>query len=107
MLIKPSPELINNSYVKDYERLYKESIENPDAFWGNIAKELSWFKPWNKVLDWKYPYARWFVGGQTNIVYNALDRWMNTDVAEKTALIWIAQDGTEKKYTYKQHQPQD
>ncbi len=102
MLIKPSPELINNSYVKDYERLYKESIENPDAFWGNIAKELSWFKPWNKVLDWKYPYARWFVGGQTNIVYNALDRWMNTDVAEKTALIWIAQDGTEKKYTYKQ-----
>ena len=102
MLIKPSPELINNSYVKDYEKLYKESIENPDAFWGNIAKELSWFKPWNKVLDWKYPYARWFVGGQTNIVYNALDRWMNTDVAEKTALIWIAQDGTEKKYTYKQ-----
>ncbi|KKP65735.1 MAG: Acyl-coenzyme A synthetase [Candidatus Roizmanbacteria bacterium GW2011_GWC2_35_12] len=102
MLINPKPETLENSYTKDYEKLYRESIEHPEAYWENIARELSWFKPWNKVLDWKYPYARWFVGGETNIVYNALDRWQKTDVAEKLALIWVAQDGTDRKYTYKQ-----
>jgi len=102
MLINPKPETVENSFIKDYEKLYKESIEHPEAFWENIAKELSWFKPWNKVLEWNYPYARWFVGGQTNIVNNALDRWLKTDIADKTALIWVSQDGTDKKYTYKQ-----
>ncbi len=72
------------------------------VFWGKIAKELFWFKPWNKVLDWKFPYARWFVGGQTNIVYNCLDRWLNTATADKTALIWVGQDMNERKFTYKQ-----
>lgn len=102
MLINPSPQTVENSYIKDYEKLYAESIKNPEAYWENIAKELSWYKPWNKVLDWKYPYARWFVGGQTNIVYNALDRWMNTDVKNKTALIWVAQDQSERNFTYGQ-----
>ena len=102
MLINPKPQIIKNSHVKDYEKLYSESIKNSDFFWENIAKELSWYKPWNKVLDWKYPYARWFVGGQTNIVYNALDRWQTTDVRDKTALIWVAQDQTEKHFTYGQ-----
>ncbi|KKQ24122.1 MAG: Acetate/CoA ligase [Candidatus Roizmanbacteria bacterium GW2011_GWC2_37_13] len=102
MLINPKSVILENSYTKDYEKLYKDSIENPETFWGNIARELLWFKPWNKVLDWQYPYARWFVGGQTNIVYNALDRWLKTDVADKTALIWVSQDGTDEKYTYKQ-----
>ena len=77
----------------DYESTYAESIKNPELFWGNIAKELTWYKPWSKVLEWNYPYARWFIGGQTNIVANALDRWMNTDVKNKTALIWISQIG--------------
>jgi len=102
MLINPTPETVENAYVKDYEKLYKESIANPEAFWENIAKELSWFKPWNKALDWNFPYARWFVGGQTNIVYNALDRWQKTDVSQKKALIWVAQDQTERVFTYKE-----
>jgi len=102
MLINPKPEIVENFHIKDYEILYSESIKNPQVFWENIAKELSWHKPWNKVLDWKYPYARWFVGGQTNIVYNALDRWMNTDTKNKIALIWIAQDQSERRFTYGQ-----
>ena len=105
MLINPKPETVEGSHVKDYEELYSESIKNPEVFWENIAKELSWYKPWDKVLDWKFPYARWFVGGQTNIVYNALDRWQKTDVRDKTALIWIAQpfdsaQGEERRFTY-------
>jgi len=102
MLINPKPEIVENSHVKDYEKLYKESIANPELFWENIAKELSWYKTWEKVLDWKFPYARWFVGGQTNIVFNALDRWQNTDVKNKTALIWVAQDQSERRFTYGQ-----
>jgi len=102
MLINPSPETVKDSHIKDYAKMYSESMKNPEIFWESIAKELSWFKPWNKILDWKFPYARWFVGGQTNIVYNALDRWMNTDTKNKTALLWVAQDQTEQKFTYGQ-----
>ncbi len=102
MLISPKPETVEASYIRDYEKTYQESIKNPEAFWEKIAKELSWLKPWDKVLDWQYPYAKWFVGGQTNIVYNALDRFMNTDVKNKTALIWVAQTGEERKFTYEQ-----
>lgn len=102
MLINPKQETVDKSFVKDYEKLYSESIKNPEVFWENIAKELSWYKSWDKVLDWKYPYARWFVGGQTNIVQNALDRWMNTDVKNKLALIWVAQDMSERRFTYGQ-----
>ncbi|MFA6390925.1 MAG: acetate--CoA ligase [Patescibacteria group bacterium] len=102
MLINPKPEVVKSSHIKDYEKLYKESIADPELFWENIAKELSWYKPWEKVLDWKFPYARWFVGGQTNIVYNALDRWQNTDVKNNTALIWVAQDQSERRFTYGQ-----
>jgi len=102
MLINPSPETIKDSHIKDYEKIYSESMKDPEIFWENIAKELSWFKPWNKILDWKFPYARWFVGGQTNIVYNALDRWINTDIKNKIALLWVAQDQTEQRFTYGQ-----
>src|SRR3989338_10657507 len=101
-MILPSKEITAQSYVRDYEGLQKEVEIDIEAFWNNIASELSWFKPWNKVLDWKFPYARWFVGGQCNIVYNALDRWQTTDVRDKTALIWVAQDQTEKHFTYGQ-----
>ncbi len=101
----------------DYEKLYKQSISNIEAFWENIAHELRWFKPWKKVLDWKYPYARWFVDGETNIVHNALDRHLKTSVnmstfvrpsksgigkKDKLALIWVGQDLTEKTFTYQQ-----
>jgi acetyl-CoA synthetase len=102
MLINPTPKTIKDSHVKDYEKLYKESIANPELFWGNIAKELSWYKTWDKVLDWKFPYARWFTGGQTNIVYNALDRYSKTEVADKTAIIWVGQDMSERRFTYRQ-----
>jgi len=101
-MILPKKEVTDQAYVKDYEVLYKESITNPEAFWEKIAKELFWFKPWNKVLEWNYPYARWFVGGQTNIVYNALDRHLTTPVKDKLALIWEGQDGTVRKFTYSQ-----
>jgi acetyl-CoA synthetase len=108
-MIFPKKEIIEKAHIKDYEELYQKSIEHPEAFWENIAKELLWFKPWNKVLQWQYPYARWFIGAQTNIVYNALDRWQKNPIAEKLALIWVGQPEKQtpdnfpvRTFTYKQ-----
>ncbi|MBW7960174.1 acetate--CoA ligase [Patescibacteria group bacterium] len=88
--------------MPDYDSLHKQSIDYLESFWGNVAEELLWFRPWDRVLEWKYPYARWFIGGQTNIVYNALDRHLKNNNADKLALIWVSQDNQEKKYTYRQ-----
>jgi acetyl-CoA synthetase len=108
-MIFPKDEIIEKAHIKDYEELYQKSIEHPEAFWENIARDLLWFKPWNKVLEWQYPYARWFLGGQTNLVYNALDRWQKTPRAEKLALIWVSQPDKQtpdnfpvRTFTYKQ-----
>src|SRR3954471_1830150 len=72
----------------EYDRLYRESIDQPEQFWGRAAEELHWFKKWDKVLDWQPPYAKWFVGGQTNIAYNCLDRQIDCGKGDKTAIIW-------------------
>jgi Acyl-coenzyme A synthetases/AMP-(fatty) acid ligases len=108
-MIFPKDKIIEKAHIKDYEELYQKSIEHPEAFWENIARQLLWFKPWNKVLQWQYPYARWFIEAQTNIVYNALDRWQKTPIAEKLALIWVGQPEKEtpdnfpvRTFTYKQ-----
>src|SRR3954453_3013981 len=73
----PPAEFAATAHVKSlegYEHLYRESTEKPDAFWGRIAGEVHWFKRWDQVLQWKPPHAKWFVGGQTNMAYNCLDR---------------------------------
>jgi acetyl-CoA synthetase len=106
----PSRELVENSNVKRW--MDKHGIKNYDElleraqdlewFWGDAAKEIEWFKPWEKVLEWKPPYAKWFVGGKINIAHNALDRYMNTPVKDKLAYIWEGEAGCKRKLTYKQ-----
>jgi Acetyl-coenzyme A synthetase N-terminus len=56
--------------LQDYEALYQQALDDPEEFWAGMAKELDWFKPWEKVLEWNPPYAKWFVGGRTNIAHN-------------------------------------
>ena len=101
-MINPTLEIINGSYVKDYEALAREVAQNPEEFWGKTAQELGWYKTWDKVLDWQYPYAHWFTGGQCNIVHNALDRHLVTPIKDKVALIWEGQNGLVRTYTYSQ-----
>ena len=55
---------------EDYDRLYRLSLNKPEEFWGSIAKELHWFEAWHHVAEWKEPFAKWFVGGKTNLSYN-------------------------------------
>src|SRR3989442_14164598 len=91
-VFKPSKEFSKQAHIKSlaqYQKLYRESIRSPEKFWARQAKnELAWFKPWKKVLQWKEPFAKWFVGGQLNVSYNCLDRHLGTPRANKAALIW-------------------
>ena len=88
--------------VDEYERLYREAINNPAKFWGGIASELHWFKPWDKVLEWDCPWAKWFSGGQINLSYNCLDRHVATARRNKAALIWEGEPGEVETLTYQQ-----
>jgi len=80
--------------------VYTEAAKNPTKFWERFARELDWFKPWRKVLEWKAPYAKWFVGGKLNVSYNCLDRHINTARRSKAALIWEGEPGETRTLTY-------
>ncbi len=97
----PSPSHVSDqAALQDYDGVYARSIAAPEEFWAEAAEELHWFRRWDQVFQWEYPNFRWFVGGQTNIAYNALDRHLNTERRNKAALIWLGEDGTERVYTY-------
>ena len=71
-----------------------------DGFWGKMAHELHWFKPYSKVLEWNEPFAKWFVGGQTNVSYNCLDAHLSTPRRNKAAIILEGEPGDVRVYTY-------
>ena len=99
----PPAEFSAKAYIKsleEYETLYKQSIEDPEKFWAGVAGELHWFKPWDKVLDWNLPSAKWFVGGKMNLCYNCVDRHALGSRAQKTALIWEGEPGEIRRITY-------
>jgi acetyl-CoA synthetase len=102
---EPPAEFSQHSHIKsleEYERIYKESIDDPDTFWSRIASELHWFKKWDKVLEWNCPWAKWFVGGQINLSYNCLDRHVETWRKNKAAIIWESEPGEVRILTYQQ-----
>ncbi len=97
----PSKEVVENATIKDYDSLYKESIENREAFWAREAENLEWFKKWDQVLDDSHkPFYQWFVGGKINIVHNAIDRHIKTWRRNKLALIWEGEPGDFRTFSY-------
>jgi acetyl-CoA synthetase len=101
----PPKEFSEHAYVKsmaEYEALYREADEDTEGFWGRIAAELHWFKPWEKVLEWNAPWAKWFAGGQINLSYNCLDRHLATWRRNKAAIIWEGEPGEVRTLTYQQ-----
>ena len=96
----PSPEVLANANVKDYQALYDEADRDLSAFWDKIAREFTWDRPWEQVLEGQAPDAKWFVGGQLNITTNCLDRHANGSRANKKALIWAGEDGKERIFTF-------
>jgi len=83
-----------------YRRLWSEAWSDPEEFWGKLADQLHWFRPYQKVLQWDEPLAQWFVGGQTNVCYNCLDAHLDTPRQNKAALIWEGEPGETRVLTY-------
>jgi acetyl-CoA synthetase len=97
----PSEEIVKNAYIPDYDAVYKKAQQDPEAFWAEQAEKLHWFRKWDKVLDSSgAPFFKWFVGGKTNIAYNALDRHITTARKNKLALIWEGENGDQHTYSY-------
>jgi acetyl-CoA synthetase len=104
-VFKPSKEFSKKARIgsmAEYKRLYEESIQRPDRFWAREASELSWQAKWKKVLDWKAPFAKWFVGGKINVAENCVDRHLLTDRKNKAAIIWEGEPGEVRTLTYQQ-----
>jgi acetyl-CoA synthetase len=97
--------MIDINSLQEYHNTYKKSIEKPEEFWGDIAKDFKWHKPWDKVLDWDFgvPSVKWFEGGQLNITENCIDRHL-PERADQTAIIWEANDPNDahEDITYQQ-----
>ncbi len=101
-MIHPTAETKAGAHIQDYETEYRQSIQDPEAFWSRVAKELDWFTPWKQVLEWNYPWAKWFVGATCNISYNCLDRHVASWRRNKVAVIWVGEEGQERIYTYRE-----
>jgi len=96
----PDPSYRKNAWMPDYQKAYAEFLKNPEKFWEAQAKELDWIKPWDTVLEWNYPYAKWFTGARLNITLNCLDRHVHNGRCNKVALIWRGEEGRERIFTY-------
>ncbi len=106
--VHPVPESFAASAHVDkarYEAMYRQSVEDPAGFWAEQADEfISWYKPWDKVLDWDFPSGkiRWFEGAELNVSYNCIDRHLETR-ADQVAIIWEGDDpGKDRKITYRE-----
>ncbi len=95
----PSKEFREKAHVND-DAIYRKAKRNREKFWEGFAKELEWFKKWRKVLTWKAPYAKWFIGGKLNVSYNCLDRHIITARKNKAAIIWESESGETITLTY-------
>ena len=99
----PNAEFAAKAHVKseaEYEAMYRKSVEEPEAFWGEAAGELEWFKPWEAVLEGTFPEPKWFVGGKLNLSHNCVDRHALGALRDKVALLWEGEPGEIRKITY-------
>ncbi|HLG75859.1 MAG TPA: acetate--CoA ligase [Ktedonobacteraceae bacterium] len=111
-IFSPTSEMVANAnitaYMKtrgfeDYASFYQWSLEHRFEFWDDMAKELHWFSPWQNTFEWtQEPFFKWFVGGTFNIVYNCLDRHMETPTRSKVAFHWEGDAGETRSITYEQ-----
>jgi acetyl-CoA synthetase len=96
----PSKSFVTQAQVKSASA-YKEAARDPVKFWEKQAKQLRWMKPWKKALEWKLPYAKWFVGGKLNLSDNCLDRHVEGPRKNKAAIIWEGEPGDSRVLTYR------
>ncbi|NQY20435.1 MAG: acetate--CoA ligase [Campylobacteraceae bacterium] len=108
MTFKASKDFIAKSYIKkdDYDTLYKESINDPEKFWGEMAKKISWIKPYSKVKDVSFQkndlHISWFKNGILNVSYNCIDKHLKTKANDIALICEADEPGNSKKITYQQ-----
>ena len=95
----PSAEWRERARAND-PGVYARAAADPEAFWAGFASELEWMRPWDRVLEWQPPHAKWFVGGQLNVSANCLDRHVRTATRNKAAFIWEGEPGDRRTLTY-------
>ncbi len=111
----PPKNLSQSAYVKsmeEYETLYRESIRDPEGFWGRMAEEnIEWFRKWDRVLEYDFanigevegPFVQYYLGGKLNAAYNCLDRHVKTATRDKVAILWQGErDEDRRTFTYQQ-----
>jgi len=99
----PDPEFSKHAHIHGldvYDSISRRAAEDPEGFWTEIAAQLHWFEPWTHVLEWKAPFAKWFVGGKTNVSYNCLDRHLTTTRKNKVAILWEGEPGEIRALSY-------
>lgn len=92
----PPPEFAAKAHIKslaEYEKLWQYAKDQPEQFWAEQAESLHWFKKWDRVLEWKEPFAKWFVGGKLNASYNCIDRHLDGPRKNKAAIVWEGEPG--------------
>lgn len=100
-MVYPGAQVIEQANVKEYDTLYKYSVENREAFWAEQADNLEWYEKWDTVLDDRdAPFYKWFVGGKTNIIHNVIDRHLKTWRRNKLAIIWEGEPGDLRTFSY-------
>jgi len=82
------------------EKWVNDAKVDPEGFWGRAAEQLPWFRKWDRVLDWQRPTFQWFVGGKTNLAYNALDYHVKRGWGGHTALVYLNERSERRLYTY-------
>ncbi|HWE35286.1 MAG TPA: acetate--CoA ligase [Isosphaeraceae bacterium] len=101
----PPPEFARDAHIKSleqYHALWQRAKDDPEGFWAEMAGIIDWSKPWEKVLDWNPPFAKWFVGATTNAAYNCVDRHADGSRGDKPALIWEGEPGDRRVLTYRE-----
>jgi len=104
-VFKPARDFSKHALVSslaEYKKLHAASVRNPEKFWAGEAATLAWSKKWTRVLDWKAPFAKWFVGGRLNASENCLDRHLDGPRRNKAAIIWEGEPGEKRTLTYHQ-----
>jgi acetyl-CoA synthetase len=99
-IFKPSVETVERAHVKNWENEIEKG-KDFEKYWEEKAEDIDWFQKWDKVLDESNkPFYKWFVNGKTNLTYNAVDRWINTEKRNQVAILYVNERGDEKKLTY-------
>jgi acetyl-CoA synthetase len=99
----PPAEFAAKAHVKSlaqYAAMYRHSVEKPEEFWAEAARELDWFAPWTKVIEGEAQHTKWFVSGKLNLSHNCVDRHALGSRRDKTALIWEGEPGEVRRLTF-------